>query len=176
MTTFVSIGNAHQSFERLLNGVIENIDILPCPVTVQCGHTLFEDTRCVYSSFFSLEQYNRFIEDAEILILHAGAGSIIKALRAGKRPIVVPRRKRYNEHVNDHQLDLAVTLSRMDKIELVLETSDLKRAIRDVLKYNTDRNKVIRNNYALKAIDDTLTKFETIFTRSRLKKIPYRKK
>jgi UDP-N-acetylglucosamine transferase subunit ALG13 len=168
MTTFISIGNAHQPFERLLNGVVDNMDILPGPVIVQCGHTLFKDTRCVYSSFFSLEQYNRFIEDAKLLILHAGAGSVIKALRAGKRPIVVPRRKRYREHVNDHQLDLAVMLSRMDKIELVLETSDLKRAIQDVLKYYTDGKKVIRNDYALKVIEDTLAKFEASYTRSRI--------
>jgi UDP-N-acetylglucosamine transferase subunit ALG13 len=165
MTTFVSIGNAHQSFRRLLNGVVETIDLLPRPVIIQCGRTPFHDTRCVYSPFFRLDQYNKFIQDAELLILHAGAGSVIKALRAGKLPIVVPRRKKYREHINDHQLDFAIALSKMDKIELVLETSDLKRAINNVLANNSSGKSVTRNNYATTVIKNTLSNFETIFIR-----------
>lgn len=165
MTTFVSIGNAHQPFKRLLNGVLETIDILPRPVIVQFGYSLFKDTRCLYSPFLSLDQYNRYIQDAQLLILHAGAGSVIKALRAGKRPIVVPRRKKFQEHINDHQLDFAKALSKMDKIELVLEISDLKSAVQNVLN-NFGGKIVTRNNHAIKVIENTLSNFETIFHRN----------
>lgn len=156
MTTFISIGNARQSFERLLNGVLENIDLLPQPVIVQCGHTLFSDTRCVFSSFFCLEQFNRYIQDAKLLILHAGAGSIIKALRAGKQPVVMPRRKKYNEHINDHQLTWALELSKMELIELALEVSDLRNAIQRALKHGIVRKNTAQNNDAIEVIKKTI--------------------
>lgn len=163
MTTFISVGNAHQSFERFLNSVLDNIDILPRPVIVQYGHTLFNDTRCVSSSFFSIEQYNRCIQDAKLLILHAGAGSVIKALRAGKRPIVVPRRKKYGEIINDHQLYFATEMDKMKKIELVLKISDLRKAIQNARNYIPDGNDTTRNDIAIKIIKDTLLNYETLF-------------
>ncbi len=38
------------------------------------------------------------------MVTHAGVGSIIVALSNGKRPVVVPRLKRFGEAVDDHQL------------------------------------------------------------------------
>lgn len=169
MTTFISIGNAHQSFERLLNGVLAVFDLLPRPVIVQCGRSIFHDRRCFYSPFFRLDQYNRFIQDAELLILHAGAGSVIKALRAGKRPIVVPRRKKYREIINDHQFNFAIAMNKMDKIELVLETPDLQQAIQNVLNFNFTGKKYSQHNYAIKVIEDTLLNFEKIFTQEKIR-------
>jgi UDP-N-acetylglucosamine transferase subunit ALG13 len=47
------------------------------------------------------------MDDADVIITHAGVGSALTALRAGKRAIYVPRRKRYDEHVDDHQVAMA---------------------------------------------------------------------
>lgn len=50
------------------------------------------------------------LEAADAVVCHAGSGTIRDALRAGHRPIVVPRLQRHGEHVNDHQLELTSAL------------------------------------------------------------------
>jgi UDP-N-acetylglucosamine transferase subunit ALG13 len=44
---------------------------------------------------------------ADVVITHAGVGSAVMAIRAGKTPVMVPRLARFGEHVDDHQLQLA---------------------------------------------------------------------
>ncbi len=51
------------------------------------------------------------IRDADVVITHAGVGAAITALEAGKHPILVPRRAALNEHIDDHQVQIARELS-----------------------------------------------------------------
>lgn len=41
--------------------------------------------------------------DADLVIAHAGIGSILTALDAGRCPVVLPRHQAYGEHIDDHQ-------------------------------------------------------------------------
>ncbi|MFB9238605.1 glycosyltransferase [Plantactinospora siamensis] len=59
--------------------------------------------------FDELEQAMR---EADVVITHAGVGSALTAMRAGRRAIQVPRRQRYGEHIDDHQVELARELDR----------------------------------------------------------------
>lgn len=52
------------------------------------------------------------IQDADVVITHAGVGAAITALEAGKHPILIPRRAALREHVDDHQVQVARELSR----------------------------------------------------------------
>lgn len=52
------------------------------------------------------------MRDADVVITHAGVGSALASLEAGKLPILVPRRSRFREHVDDHQTQIADELSR----------------------------------------------------------------
>ncbi|QAY74681.1 glycosyltransferase family 28 [Agromyces protaetiae] len=52
------------------------------------------------------------IEHADVVISHAGVGSALTALRAGKHPILVPREAAHGEHVDDHQVQIARELER----------------------------------------------------------------
>lgn len=61
-------------------------------------------------------ELSRAMAESDAVITHAGIGSIVSALRAGKRPVVLPRRKRFNEHVDDHQSLIAVELQKRDLI------------------------------------------------------------
>ncbi|CCH85898.1 Glycosyltransferase 28 domain [Modestobacter italicus] len=45
--------------------------------------------------------------DADVVVAHAGTGSALAALQAGKFPVLVPRRPEHGEHVDDHQLQIA---------------------------------------------------------------------
>ncbi|WP_369140404.1 glycosyltransferase [Modestobacter versicolor] len=48
--------------------------------------------------------------DADAVVAHAGTGSALAALQAGKFPVLVPRRPEHGEHVDDHQLQIASML------------------------------------------------------------------
>ena len=46
----------------------------------------------------------------------AGIGSIVSVLQAGKRPVVIPRRAQFKEHVDDHQTLIAGELAKRDLV------------------------------------------------------------
>lgn len=52
------------------------------------------------------------VADADVVISHAGAGSALTALELGRHPILVPRESAFNEHVDDHQQQIARELDR----------------------------------------------------------------
>jgi UDP-N-acetylglucosamine transferase subunit ALG13 len=51
------------------------------------------------------------ISEADLVVAHAGVGSALEALSAGRCPVLVPRRKAFGEHVDDHQSDIAAELA-----------------------------------------------------------------
>lgn len=70
------------------------------------------------------------VSKARIVITHGGPASFIMPLQMGKIPIVVPRQKKYNEHVNDHQVEFVEQVAkRMENILVVEEIADMKRKI-----------------------------------------------
>ncbi len=49
---------------------------------------------------------------SDVVVTHAGAGTVLDLLRMGICPVVVPRRRARGEHVDDHQTELAHLLRR----------------------------------------------------------------
>ncbi|MFH1635548.1 MAG: hypothetical protein ABIG63_16275, partial [Chloroflexota bacterium] len=74
--TFVSVGNATQPFNRLLDQVLRIASTLPQPVVVQHGSSTFRGAGCIPRQFMEMEEFGQFVSEAELLILHAGAGSV----------------------------------------------------------------------------------------------------
>lgn len=134
MTTFVSVGNAKQPFNRLLDAVLRIIPNLPRPVIVQHGHSPFLATDCIARPFVETAEFSHFVAEAQLLILHAGAGSVIHAIQAGKIPVVMPRRAKYREHVDDHQLEFSRALAAAGKVVVAEEPDDLIVAVEDSIK------------------------------------------
>lgn len=54
------------------------------------------------------------IRSADVVVAHAGTGIALMALENGKLPLLVPRRAMHGEHVDDHQLTIALELSLRD--------------------------------------------------------------
>jgi UDP-N-acetylglucosamine transferase subunit ALG13 len=129
VTTFVSVGNALQPFSRLLAEVARIRDRLPHPILVQHGHTPFHTAGCEQRAFIAPGEYTHQMRNAQVLILHAGAGSVLHAIGAGRIPVVMPRLQRHGEHVNDHQLAFARQLAKMGRVELAEEVAHLETAV-----------------------------------------------
>lgn len=154
MTTFVSVGNGTQPFQRLIDAVLGLVHRLPQPVIVQHGNTAFSGNGCVARSFMNMEEFAKILEDAELLILHGGAGSIIHALQMGKVPVVMPRLSRHGEIVDDHQLEFARFLAESGRIVLVQEPRDLGEAVNEVV----NRQKCARGCNAVSPMIDMVRK------------------
>src|SRR5690242_15296157 len=104
VSTFVSLGNATQSFRRLTDAVMKIAFLLPQPLVVQHGNTVFQGAGHNAKPFMSMEEFDRLVCQADLLIMHAGAGSVIHAIQAGKVAVVMPRLAKYGEIIDDHQL------------------------------------------------------------------------
>jgi UDP-N-acetylglucosamine--N-acetylmuramyl-(pentapeptide) pyrophosphoryl-undecaprenol N-acetylglucosamine transferase len=50
------------------------------------------------------------IREADAVVSHAGVGTALVTLEAGKCPVLVPRRRARGEHVDDHQTQIATEL------------------------------------------------------------------
>jgi len=136
VATFVTVGNATQSFDRMLNAVAGIFLQLPQPVLVQHGNSHFHMNNCISRPFVEMRDFNQYIAEAELIIMHAGAGSVIHAIQAGKLPVVMPRLARHGEIVDDHQLEFAQALAQMGKLLIVEEPKDLLSAVWRALSRN----------------------------------------
>jgi len=66
---------------------------------------------------------------ADITITHAGVGSILMVLRAGRCPGVIPRSAEKGEHIDDHQEQLAGVLESRGLVVVAREDDDLGELI-----------------------------------------------
>ncbi len=123
---FVTVGTHEQPFDRLLrviDNMVENKQINE-EVIVQKGYSDYELRNCKSYKLIEYNEMQKYIADARIIITHGGPASFIAPISIGKIPVVVPRQKKYNEHVNDHQLEFARQVEqRMNNI-IVAETED----------------------------------------------------
>ena len=60
-----------------------------------------------WSRFLGPDDWDERFAGADLVVAHAGMGTIISALMAGKPIVIMPRRVTYNEHRNDHQVATA---------------------------------------------------------------------
>ena len=63
-------------------------------------------------------------EKANLIVTHAGAGSILQGIQHQKKVIAVPRLTKYHEHVNDHQIELASKLEQLGCILMYKDGED----------------------------------------------------
>ncbi len=127
---FVTVGTHNQSFERLVKKADEIAEELDEEVVIQRGHTPYEPEHASFFDFVSRSEMQNVVEKASVVVSHAGAGSIIFALAAGRPLVVVPRLKRYEEHVNDHQLELAKVLEESEKVRAVYDIDELENTLK----------------------------------------------
>jgi UDP-N-acetylglucosamine transferase subunit ALG13 len=153
---FVTIGTYPNGFPRLLKKIDELIErgFISGKVFAQIGHSKYLPKSYKYKSFFGINGFENKIKENSVIITHAGIGSVITALKFGKKTIVVPRYKKFNEAVNDHQLEITQELERQGKIIAVYEIDNLAEAI---IKVKELKASVIENQDT--RIKETITEW-----------------
>lgn len=105
MKVFVVFGNMDRDFKSLTDS-LNSISHLS-EVYVQSGYSnvpKFNNNWQIFD-FIDRELFLDLIRSSDIIISHAGVGIISESLRFNKKPIIIARRKKYNEHTNDHQYE-----------------------------------------------------------------------
>lgn len=153
--TLVTVGNAHQPFARLLKAVDTIAHQLPQPVTMQHGHTAFQSKHCRMRNFLPMDEFIELVASVKLVITHAGAGSILQAIDANQRPVVMPRRAMHQEHVDDHQVELAQAFSTRGLIVLAMDTDQLGSAVQQALATAT-ADRPLGDDPLLALVKDTL--------------------
>jgi UDP-N-acetylglucosamine--N-acetylmuramyl-(pentapeptide) pyrophosphoryl-undecaprenol N-acetylglucosamine transferase len=107
----VALGTYHGiTFRRLVDRVLQ---ILPegAEVLWQTGFTDVSDLDIDARAEMPEEALIDAMAEADVVIAHAGVGTALAALEVGKRPVLVPRRVAFGEHVDDHQVQIASELA-----------------------------------------------------------------
>lgn len=127
----VLLGTQHNEFTRLLKEVENCINngIIKEEVIVQAGFTKYETNKMQVFDMISKEELNNLIDKASLIITHGGVGSIIIALKKGKKVIAVPRLSKFSEHVNDHQKQIVEVFNEKKYLIGVQDVEDLSKAI-----------------------------------------------
>jgi len=136
---FVMVGTHNLGFERLVKKMDEIAKNEK--VVIQTGTTLYRPQNAEYFDFAGIKTIYDYIEKADVVVTHGGIGCVTDSLAYGKSTVIVPRLKRYNEHTNDHQLDLAREIESEGRAITVLDVEKLEDAIRDSRLLNVRRKK-----------------------------------
>lgn len=133
----VLLGTQKHQFTRLLEA-LETALIdgkINQTILAQNGHTNFKSKHMKLIGFVDQSELDTLIQEADFVICHGGAGSIFKCLEYGKKVIAVARSSLFDEHFNDHQVDIVQQLSDLGYILAVGELKNLAHALNQVTSF-----------------------------------------
>ena len=112
----VTVGTEIFSFNRLMDWIdslIQKNLIQPDreEIIIQYGSCTITPQGTNNFSVLPSEEFNNIVTQARLIIAHCGEGTIDLLSTITKPFILVPRSSKYQEHVDDHQIELAEALA-----------------------------------------------------------------
>jgi UDP-N-acetylglucosamine transferase subunit ALG13 len=125
----VFLGTDHHPFARLVDWVdrwaADHPDI---PCFIQHGPAP-APTHAPATDFVGSDELRHRLADADVVVGHAGPGTIMDALAAGRLPIVVARLSRFDEVVDDHQVAFSRLMAEEGRCVVVDDEAGVRAAI-----------------------------------------------
>lgn len=111
--TFVCVGTRPEPFDRLLAVADRAVadGLLPQPVTAQAGVSSYRPSSYSVTAWMAPDEVGRAIAGSRYVVCHGGAATVGAAIAAGRRPLVLPRRRSAGEHRTEHQRELIEKLA-----------------------------------------------------------------
>lgn len=134
---FVTVGTHTKPFDRLLKEVDRLVKEkkIKEKVIMQIGNSTYKPKYTKYFKFTTSDEIDKLNKKANVVITHGGAGSLLKALGYEKKIVAVPRLKKFDEHVNDHQIEIVRELEKSGKILAVYDINNLLHAVKKATKF-----------------------------------------
>jgi len=128
---FVTVGTL--PFDRLIRKIDEIAPNIDKEFIMQIGKSSYRPINTKYFQFTkNFSEIDYLIRSSELVIAHGGIGSIIKILENKKPSIVVPRNKRYDKVIDDHQLEIIDFLSSQKKIIKITDLNKIYDTIENI--------------------------------------------
>ncbi len=142
---FVILGTQDKEFPRLLDAVEKQIKngVIKDKVVVQAGQTKYESEYMEIFDFLPMPKFEKLMDEADLIITHGGAGSILDAIKRGKKIIAAARLAKYKEHHNDHQKQI---IGEFVKQGYLLELSDFNKLDKIIEKSKNFKPKKFESN------------------------------
>ena len=128
---FITTGSRSFQFNRLLEAVdkaIENGTITD-EVFAQIGASSYKSKYYKSVEFLSHEEFNERMYNSDIVLTHGGTGVIVNAVKMGKRVVAVPRLAKYQEVVDDHQIQLVQAFEKLGMVTACYDCNEIGKAI-----------------------------------------------
>ena len=126
---FVTVGS-QLPFDRLVRAVDQwSHERGRRDVFAQIGVARFRPRYIPWVTTLDAAQFQEKLTNADVVVSHAGTGSIITALERGKPIVVMPRRADLGETRNDHQFSMARRLQEEGLIRVAFDAAGLTREL-----------------------------------------------
>ena len=130
---FLTVGTQFP-FDRLVRTVDEVIgdDRFNEQIFAQVGTTSYRPKNFESASELEKTLFDKYFNEADSIISHAGMGTITMALERKKPLLVMPRLRKYGEVVNNHQLDIAKRFEKLGYLLVAYGKEDLSDKMRQL--------------------------------------------
>lgn len=125
-------------------------------VFAQIGKTNYRPSHVQWAEFLSPAEFEKKFIEAEIIVSHAGMGTIIYALSHSKPILVMPRLLLYREHRNDHQLATVRSFDRLGYLSVAYNEDELMKKLNSI-EYIRSMKSI--GPYAAASLIDEVKKF-----------------
>lgn len=150
---FVTIGT-QAPFDRLVKAIDEIAPQLNGErIVAQVFESSYQVKNLETVGFLSPDQFNKYFEEARLVVAHAGMGTIISALTQAKPLLILPRLASMGEHRNDHQI---ATAKKMQDLGYVQVAFDEKELVQKLLQMSTATNGSASSPQIRKVASDSL--------------------
>lgn len=169
---FVTLGTQDKSFDRLLKAIDKEIEkkTIKEKVVVQAGYTKYESKNMEIFDLIGPEEFDKLVDECDLLITHGGVGSILSAVKKGKKVIGAARLKKYKEHTNDHQTQIVKEFAKEGYILELKDFNQLGKVIKKVQDFKPKKFKS-HTNEMIKTIEDLIDNKEHISWYNKTKEI-----
>lgn len=97
----------------------------------QIGPAEYNPKHLESRDFVPPDQADALFQEADLIVSHAGMGSILTALKYKKPILIMPRKAALGEHRNDHQMATAKWLGGRPGVTVAWEVDDVARLLDD---------------------------------------------
>ncbi|OZD58431.1 hypothetical protein CH263_24540 [Rhodococcus sp. 06-1059B-a] len=119
LTIFVTLGTIKPyRFDRAVRAIVRSIKPSDV-VTWQLGTSWRDGLPGTTYKEMTADEVKANIEKSDVVVTHAGVGSVINILDAGSLPVVAVRTKDHKEHIDNHQRQIASMMAERGLAEVL---------------------------------------------------------
>lgn len=124
---FVPLGTQKFPFGRIitaLNSLVKQNKYSPEEIVMQSALYPIKPNFTAFK-LIPNEDFNRYMNEAEVVVTHSGVNSIISCMKMGKPLVICPRLHEYGEHVDNHQMEIATLMNEKYNVLVCTDMKDL---------------------------------------------------